>query len=1023
MKNDYLLMNDDILDILGFVRDLCDPDNPAGVHVASLLDERLIGELSRLENLGFIPPPKSDELMYDLNNVISNKLIYDPERFKYVRLTNLSIRLLEKENIDKDMILANRLLLTEAFPRSVRLVYSNQIPDSLEWGKWYEFYVQKCAAMKKDYELFCSLISVILCQATDLYAPFAIVQTRPKSVSSFAEKILRKGYINPIIQTTDLAGARVITETQRQVGQVCEFIKRNFIIDPAESIDHRERLKADEFGYLSVHYIVSPEKKVFQDLVSRKLISVEDDFWPALANKKAEIQIRTLLQHAFANISHDRVYKCSFLVPDLLKRDLARVSALLEQADSNFGKTVESIERYAGSYGAYMDKEKRDKEVKILNTIIRHECTPSVKASTALRLALVMKSIWNWRGVADALNDHLALQRNDQARILTEYGYSLCRINQHNINHKEYNKGIQYLKRAVELIEFDPDAFPKQILIEVHANLAWALGNMDQEHEKARDEYHKAYNADPSNPYTLASYLEFEVSTGTDRNLLRHMRNTLIASVNTCRAHAEVGVELPWAYFTMGRLFLLASLSRDDKEDYDPLVYDSLAAYCKAIHLCSSPVNALAEKNHCPATCYPKGILEDEISFLRNIGKNQRREEDEWIHDLLTLGIYIIHKDKDILGQLQASTRLPKDFLEPVVIVSGATHPTVERQMRSYEGCLKTGFEGFRGTIISGGTKAGIPGIVGDLAQDLRKNGAEVNARCYLPQNLPADAPLDSRYNQIVDNLGIRFSPRQSLQTWIDLIVAGIDPCSVKLLGINGGPITAFDFKLALAMGALVGVVRDSGRAAEKLAPDPDWQDTHNLLWLPCDPMTVRAFINPFIEETPYMESMGRQIHENFLNDRWKKSRDKILRPWEFLDDDIKKDNMQQAGHAVSILRQNGYDVRNAALPVQPYEFGKDEEERVRRMGEMEHGRWIVQRLRLGWEYAREKDEEKKLNPYLVSWTQLPEDVRIRTCNFVRKWPHLLAQTGLEVFDTLKHPRKSEMSGKKKKPKESRINP
>jgi len=82
----------------------------------------------------------------------------------------------------------------------------------------------------------------------------------------------------------------------------------------------------------------------------------------------------------------------------------------------------------------------------------------------------------------------------------------------------------------------------------------------------------------------------------------------------------------------------------------------------------------------------------------------------------------------------------------------------------------------------------------------------------------------------------------------------------VKLLGINGGPLTEFEYKLALALGASVGVVRESGRAAKDLAPDPDWQNTRNLLWLPCDPMTVWAFMvwgtRPI---EPYMVDMGRR--------------------------------------------------------------------------------------------------------------------------------------------------------------------
>ena len=92
-------------------------------------------------------------------------------------------------------------------------------------------------------------------------------------------------------------------------------------------------------------------------------------------------------------------------------------------------------------------------------------------------------------------------------------------------------------------------------------------------------------------------------------------------------------------------------------------------------------------------------------------------------------------------------------------------------------------------------------------------------------------------------------------------------------------------------------------------------------------------------------------------------------------------------------------------------------------MGEMEHGRWIVQRLSTGWKYAREKDEEKKMSPYLVPWTELSEEVRKWDLDFVSKWPQLLAQAGLEVFDALKHPQKPKMSSGNKKTRRRKIKP
>jgi len=97
------------------------------------------------------------------------------------------------------------------------------------------------------------------------YDPLAIVQARAKDIASFAEKCQRKRskYKDPVNQFTDLCGGRIIVHTAEQVKAVSAFIKEHFEIDQENSIDVSQRLKPTEFGYRSVHYIVSFKEGVF----------------------------------------------------------------------------------------------------------------------------------------------------------------------------------------------------------------------------------------------------------------------------------------------------------------------------------------------------------------------------------------------------------------------------------------------------------------------------------------------------------------------------------------------------------------------------------------------------------------------------------------------------------------------------------------------------------------------------------------------------------------------------------------
>lgn len=982
MNRPKLVEASDILDLPTLVGELCRRENPVAQHLAPMLPKELLDDLQEQNDEGFIHRELGGRLLDALNRLIARRCIYEPTSFRYVRLNESTLDRATEDLTGDDLIEVNRLLLSEAYPGIFRLAYPPRTPE------WHRFHVDSYSSVRSDFQRFCDVLTDLLGQARADCAPMAIIQARAKTVASFAEKMWRKNYDNPLCQSTDLAAARVITETQQEVVKVSEWIKENFIVDAANSVDHRERLKADEFGYVSVHYVVAPKKNVVAELAPERLLDDGRDVWPFLAGKKAEIQVRTLLQHAHASIVHDRVYKSAMAVPKSLRRDLARVSALLEEADTAFGQTIAGIEAYKGSYGAYMDEERRAVEIEVLESVLRFEEDPMARAEAALNLALIKKGVWDWSGVVETLAEHLDTDWNYQPKVQMEYGYALCRVHQGNPLGPDYRSGLSELQAAVDSLEGDPLSHPARLRLEAHSYLAWAYGKGDLDVHKARRHYETAHRIEPTNPYVLASYLGFEIYTGTSRTTVGQvMGESIMEAAGRCQEHVRAKVELPWAYLTMGRLYLLAGRA-----------YDSLSAYCKAIHLCHTGL-ATSDNGDSEKRCFPREVLDDELGFLRSIGMQDRREEDDWIRDLLFLGLYTSYGAEDALGILQRKA-LRKDVARPVVIVSGGTHPDIEREMRRYAELLEQGFEGFRGTLISGGTKAGIPGMVGATAMRLREEGLAVHTRSYLPEYLPADAPRDDAgYDETTVGVGDRFSPRQLIQTWVDLVVAGVDPSAVKLLGFNGGALTLLEYQLGLAMEAQVGVIRETGRAASDLARDPDWADARNLLWLPRDPKAVWAFVNiGALQPDRDLDDIGRKIHESFLSERWPRSRDRIMRPWEYLDRDIRQSNIEQAAFAETILRSNGYGVRKKDGEITLYRFSADEDERVDRMAEMEHGRWTVERLRSGWRYGPVKDDAKRISPYLVPWRELSEDVREFDREFVRRWPEFLAEAGLEVY-------------------------
>lgn len=162
------------------------------------------------------------------------------------------------------------------------------------------------------------------------------VTHRCKSTESLAAKIARpeKDY-EKLDQVTDLAGVRVTTYFADDVDRVAAIVEREFQIDLANSIDKRTITDPDRFGYQSLHYVAS---------FTAARISFSE--YSQFNGLKLEIQIRSVLQHAWAEIEHDLGYKTSGGVPREIRRRFARVAGLLEIADVEFNALREALRTY-----------------------------------------------------------------------------------------------------------------------------------------------------------------------------------------------------------------------------------------------------------------------------------------------------------------------------------------------------------------------------------------------------------------------------------------------------------------------------------------------------------------------------------------------------------------------------------------------------------------------------------------------------------------------------------------------------
>lgn len=177
------------------------------------------------------------------------------------------------------------------------------------------------------------------------------VSARAKGLTSLRGKLRRKRYSHPAKQVTDLIGVRVITYYRDDVDPIVAELRKNLEIDDKRSADKRTTLDLHSFGYRSVHLIGR--------LKSGTALNAQHRF---LMERWFEIQVRSILEHTWAEIEHEIVYKSGVVQPDSVSRRFAALAGALELLDGEFlalrGEQEALIEEYASSYKKKKDQRK-----------------------------------------------------------------------------------------------------------------------------------------------------------------------------------------------------------------------------------------------------------------------------------------------------------------------------------------------------------------------------------------------------------------------------------------------------------------------------------------------------------------------------------------------------------------------------------------------------------------------------------------------------------------------------------------
>lgn len=885
------------------------------------------------------------------------------------------------------------------------------------------------------YESFAIIIEWLLKEIRQRVAPLATVGVRPKEVASFAEKILRKAkYDDPVHQFADLCGGRLVVHTRMEKAAAEEMLVRCFKVFARE--DKETVAEVNQFGYGSLHLDVCIGAD-FQETMRSMGIEMPDGISRAVRHvleprhdggaieRKAEIQVRTDLQHVWADTLHDLLYKGGINMPKALQREANRLAAVLEEASNAIDGLVGKLSSYKVDHGAFLSVAELTGEKKRLVRLQGQKLSDKAHGEIALRLAKMARGIRDWRQAIaqEPWVEKMRGPKRDELRFVI--AEARCRNSQDNPGSAEFSQGFADLEILAKPVTIQDEGLGEEDKLGEIANRvnsdqgsvsekafrATAMAELARARflmrdglnpaREARDLYFQAHLLEPGNPYVFCRYLHAQTIAQESRSSSVFMRAGIDQAIGVCRSHEQVGIELPFAHFTEAMFHAILG-------DLDSCLLSCIRGV---------------------ATSNDPGLIREEITLFEELRTSLRGKNPQFAKQLL-LVLRTLNLGLDVKTPLAATPdngetkpvpkreskykALDTRIRGPVVIVAGTCDPKYHDGMVGYDALIAHALRGFSGTVYCGGSTVGVSAMVGDAVMATKAKNPGIALKAHWPGTLNSRDEKHPGYEFLPMPEAEGFTYAQPIQYWCDLLAAGIKPESVRVLGIGGGKIALFEYYLAFALGAKVGLLQGSGRSAARFAEGESWWSkakTGRAVSLPKDKETLWNFLNVNPENLGLTEESIRKIepaakglHESYRSKNLEAGVNKSLAPWESLDASLKISNYHQALHASKILGE-------ADLEILPLALGAGEPVRdlvallksdgIDRLAEMEHGRWNVERLLEGWKWGPTKDIKERLNPCIVPWEQLEDGE-----NGYKKYdrdlfinlPGVLEKSGLGIF-------------------------
>jgi voltage-gated potassium channel Kch len=148
-----------------------------------------------------------------------------------------------------------------------------------------------------------------------------------------------------------------------------------------------------------------------------------------------------------------------------------------------------------------------------------------------------------------------------------------------------------------------------------------------------------------------------------------------------------------------------------------------------------------------------------------------------------------------------------------------------------------------------------------------------------------------------------------------------------------------------------------------------------------------------------FTEQLARSIHSAYVAMETAKgatsATNPSMVPWEKLPENLRQSNIVQAADIGAKMEEIGAIVvpQSASAPV--FAFTDPE---IEHLAQLEHQRWVREKLAEGWRYGEPRDDERKIHPDLRDWDYLSDAAKDKDRNAVRALPATLYHAGYQIL-------------------------